>query len=158
MRVKDLTLDLSAHELKRNGDTILTSTEFKLFQILAENADAWLPVTTSWTRCGSSNRTASTRAPSCASGVLGRRSATIACPRYIVTVGLGYKMAADDAKVLIVRTSEIRTILAIAVEHGRSSRRSRRGRPGNQYGGESGRTPYCSMCLYLDSMATPSAA
>lgn len=39
IRIKDLTLDISAHELRRNGTTIpLTSTEFKLFRTLAENA------------------------------------------------------------------------------------------------------------------------
>lgn len=39
MKVADLVLDLSAHELRRNEDVIpLTSTEFKLFHVLAKNA------------------------------------------------------------------------------------------------------------------------
>lgn len=39
LRVKDLVLDISAHELRRNRKTVpLTQTEFRLFQTLAQNA------------------------------------------------------------------------------------------------------------------------
>lgn len=99
LKVKDLALDLSAHELKRNGDIILlTSTEFKLFQILAENAgrvvtrDKLLDLVWLLESDGVYSRTVDVH--------IGRIRKKIgddpASPRYIVTVpGLGYKMAGD---------------------------------------------------------------
>ena len=99
LKVKDLCLDIRAHELKRNGCPIqLTATEFKVFRVLAANPDraitreqlldqVWQANTD-----GVYSRTIDVH--------IGRIRRKIGDdserPRYILTVaGVGYKVAAE---------------------------------------------------------------
>ena len=95
--VKDLVVDLAAHELRQAGNTIPVSvTEFKLIQMLVENVDRVL------TRDQLLDRVWETKADNIYSRTvdvhIGRVRRKIGDdpnhPRYIVTVpGLGYKIS-----------------------------------------------------------------
>ena len=95
--VKDLVVDLDAHELRQDGRTIpVSATEFKLIQILAENVDRVL------TRNQLLDHVWQTKADNIFSRTvdvhIGRVRRKIGDdpnhPRYIVTVpGLGYKIS-----------------------------------------------------------------
>ena len=96
VKVKDLVLDLSAHEFRRNGAMIpLTPTEFKLIRTLAENVDRVLTrgqlLDYVWESDakGLYSRTVDVHI----GRVRGKIGDDRADPHYIVTVpGLGYKM------------------------------------------------------------------
>ena len=96
VKVKDLVLNLSAHELKRDGAMIpLTPTEFKLIRTLAENVDRVLTreqllhYVWDFNAKGLYSRTVDVHI----GRVRGKIGDDRADPHYIVTVpGLGYKM------------------------------------------------------------------
>ncbi len=96
VQVQDLTLDLSAHELRRDGQVIsLTPTEFKLVQSLVINAGRVL-TRDQLLDCVWEHRSDGvyTRTVDVHMGRLRKKiEPDLARPRYILTVpGLGYKM------------------------------------------------------------------